>query len=229
MIIKICGLREPDNIRAVTKLGVDMIGFDFRLNSERFVQMISSMAGIIPDYSLERLNVARGKTTAATDADQLPKRVGVFSDDMPQSIVTRIYNYSLDYVQLDGGEPRETCENLLRTVIPDIKEELKIVKTIKIEDANDFEKCEQYVGAVDMFLFNVNKSKADWSILNSYTEEIPFLLGDIELEDAEKLKSLKHKMFAGVNLNEHFETAPVIKDVEKISQFISIIKGELSK
>ena len=45
-------------------------------------------------------------------------RVGVFVDDMPQNIVTRVYNYGLDYVQLHGDESRITCDNLRRTIDP---------------------------------------------------------------------------------------------------------------
>ena len=49
MIIKVSGMREARNIREVSALGIDMIGFDFFPSSERFVQMVSSQAGIIPD------------------------------------------------------------------------------------------------------------------------------------------------------------------------------------
>ena len=55
MIIKVCGMRDADNIRAVADLGVDLIGFVFCPQSLRFVKMIPSRAGIIPDYSEQRL------------------------------------------------------------------------------------------------------------------------------------------------------------------------------
>ena len=98
MIIKVCGMRDADNIRDISALGVDMIGLIFYPQSPRYVQMLSSGAGIIPDYAPDM-----GKTSL---------RVGVFVDDMPQNIVTRVYNYKLDYIQLHGNEPRETLENL---------------------------------------------------------------------------------------------------------------------
>ena len=50
MIIKVCGLREEGNIRDVENLGADLIGFDFRPGSERYVEMVSSNTGIMPDY-----------------------------------------------------------------------------------------------------------------------------------------------------------------------------------
>lgn len=96
-----------DNIRDISALGVDMIGLIFYPPSPRYVQQFSSGAGIIPDY--------------APDMGKTPLRVGVFVDDMPQNIVTRVYNYKLDYIQLHGNEPRETLENLRATIDPDIK------------------------------------------------------------------------------------------------------------
>ena len=98
MIIKVCGLREAENIRAISELAnVNMLGFNFCPDSPRFIRMISSRAGIIPDYSEERLQKARGlEPEVAADSTKRPKRVGVFVDDMPQNIVTRVYNYDLD-------------------------------------------------------------------------------------------------------------------------------------
>lgn len=75
MLIKVCGMRDADNIREVSQLGVDMIGFIFYPKSPRFVQMISSKAGIIPDYSEERIELAMARKTAETQKQ--PARVGV--------------------------------------------------------------------------------------------------------------------------------------------------------
>ena len=66
MIIKVCGMRETENIREVAELGVDMMGFIFWPESPRFVKMISAQAGIIPDYSEERLRKARGNSQQTT-------------------------------------------------------------------------------------------------------------------------------------------------------------------
>ena len=44
-------MRDADNIRDISALGVDMIGLIFYPQSPRYVQMLSSGAGIIPDYA----------------------------------------------------------------------------------------------------------------------------------------------------------------------------------
>lgn len=232
MIIKVCGMREPENIRAVSALGIDMMGFIFWKESPRFVQMISSQAGIIPDYSLERLNKGRGKVEESTNVIEQPKRVGVFVDDMPQSIVTRVFNYGLDFVQLHGEESRVMIENLRRTLEPDIKSGVKIIKALSIEKPEDVSRYKEYEGVVDMFLFDTkcktvggSGERFDWNVLDQYDGETPFLLsGGIGPDDVERVKSFKHPRFAGIDLNSRFEIEPGLKDVEALRQFINAIR-----
>ena len=87
MKIKVCGMRDADNIRNIAQLDIDMMGFIFSPKSPRYVQMISSSAGIIPDYSPERLDIAiRQDGKPSYVFPKRIKRVGVFVDDMPQNI-----------------------------------------------------------------------------------------------------------------------------------------------
>ena len=233
MYIKVCGMREPENIRAVSALGIDMIGFVFWPDSPRFVRMISSQAGIIPDYSVERLNKGRGKVEAPADEVVLPKRVGVFVDDMPQSIVTRVFNYDLDYVQLHGEESRVMIENLRRTLEPDIKSGVKIIKALSIGSPEDVSRYKEYEGVVDLFVFDTkcktvggSGEQFDWDVLKLYDGQTPFLLsGGIGPDDVERVKSFSHPQFAGVDLNSRFETEPGLKDVEALRQFIQAIRN----
>ena len=233
MYIKVCGMREPENIRAVSALGIDMIGFVFWPDSPRFVRMISSQAGIIPDYSVERLNKGRGKVEALADEVVLPKRVGVFVDDMPQSIVTRVFNYDLDYVQLHGEESRVMIENLRRTLEPDIKPGVKIIKALSIGSPEDVSRYKEYEGVVDLFIFDTkcktvggSGEQFDWDVLKLYDGQTPFLLsGGIGPDDVERVKSFSHPQFAGVDLNSRFEIEPGLKDVETLRQFIQAIRN----
>lgn len=226
-------MREPENIRAVSALGIDMIGFVFWPDSPRFVRMISSQAGIIPDYSVERLNKGRGKVEAPADEVVLPKRVGVFVDDMPQSIVTRVFNYDLDYVQLHGEESRVMIENLRRTLEPDIKSGVKIIKALSIGSPEDVSRYKEYEGVVDLFIFDTkcktvggSGEQFDWDVLKLYDGQTPFLLsGGIGPDDVERVKSFSHPQFAGVDLNSRFEIEPGLKDVEALRQFIQAIRN----
>lgn len=243
MQVKVCGMRDADNIREVSQLGVDMIGFIFYPKSPRYVQMISSKAGIIPDYSEERIkkNIAKEasggeavpvSSESSATSEKLPARVGVFVDDMPQNIVTRVYNYNLDYIQLHGNEPRETIENLRLTIEPDIHPGIKIIKAISVSTAEDIQKYKEYVGAVDLFLFDTkcktvggSGEQFDWQVLEHYDGDTPFLLsGGIGPDDAERVKSFQHPKCIGIDLNSKFEIEPALKDVEKLRKFLLKVK-----
>ena len=211
-------MRDADNIRDISALGVDMIGLIFYPPSPRYVQQFSSGAGIIPDY--------------APDMGKTPLRVGVFVDDMPQNIVTRVYNYKLDYIQLHGNEPRETLENLRTTIDPDIKPKIKIIKAISVSSAEDIKKYKEYVGAADLFLFDTkcktvggSGEQFDWQVLQAYDGDVPFLLsGGIGPDDAERVKNFHHPKCIGIDLNSKFEIEPALKDVEKLKQFLVKVK-----
>jgi len=242
MIIKVCGMREPENIRAVASLDIDLMGFIFYPQSSRYVQMISSRAGIIPDYSVERLKGLKErseensteKTGDSPNAAPLPARVGVFVDDMPQNIVTRVYNYSLDYVQLHGDESPVMIENLRRTLDPDIAPNVKIIKALSVRSEEEVRRWHDYNGLVDLFLYDTptekyggSGEKFDWSVLEAYDGDVPFLLsGGIGPDDVGRIKSFHHPQFAGIDLNSQFETAPAVKDVELLRTFIARIRNE---
>ncbi len=224
---------EPENIKAVESLGVDMIGLVFRKDDERYVRMVSSKAGIIPDYAPKSI----GDNSEKNDNSKKAGRVGVFADDMPQNIVTRIYNYSLDYVQLEGEETVFMIDNLRRTVDPDIHLGLKIIKKINVLNAEDLRQSHDYEGHVDMLLFAIRKSVANLqggtvgaanhyisNLVNAYDGDTPFLVGgDISLEDVNDIKEISNPMFAGVDLDCSFEIKPGSKDVEKLRSFISLL------
>lgn len=217
MIIKVCGMREPDNIRAVEELGIDWMGFIFYPQSPRYVAQVSSRAGIIPDYSTLK------------EPRQAVKRVGVFVDDMPQNIVTHVYNDHLDIVQLHGSESPVMMDNLRRTLDPDIRPDIKLMKALSVSSKADIERWRDYQGHADYLLFDTrcpekggSGQKFDWSILAAYDGNIPFLLsGGIGPDDAERVRAFRHPQCFGIDLNSRFETEPGVKDVERLRKFIS--------
>ena len=276
-LIKVCGMRDAQNIREVAALGVNLIGLIFYPKSPRYVESISSDAGIIPDYNgLTPMPLSKGEGSEMLDKQQkaeetegearnkqsesahsksaqsespfnkvttplsfgegqggeavIPKFVGVFVNDMPQNIVTAVYNYHLSYVQLHGDESPVMIDNLRRTLVPDIVPQIKIIKAISVSSAEDLKRCEQYEGHVDLFLFDTkckgyggSGQKYDWSVLEAYTGPTPFLLsGGIGPDDAARLRDFHHPQCVGIDLNSKFETAPGMKDVEKLKTFLSL-------
>ena len=127
MIIKVCGMREPDNIRAVDALeGVTWVGFIFHPRSPRFV---SEVPAYMPLHC---------------------KRVGVFVNEPQQGILDRMKSFGLDLIQLHGNETTEYCQELRSS----IGSELKIIKMIPITTTSDLEAAKPYESIVDFFLFD---------------------------------------------------------------------------
>ncbi|WP_455091532.1 phosphoribosylanthranilate isomerase [Prevotella jejuni] len=221
MIIKVCGMRDARNIHEVSQLGIDWIGLDFIPNSERYVSQIASCAGIIPDYS----SLSDLSSDKLSQQKEGPVLCGVFADDMPQNIVTRVVNFDLDVVQLNGDESSVMIDNLRRTLDPDIHAGIKIMKRLVITKREDIENYKEYAEEVDYFLFDVQDNLKDWSILDTYDGKVPFLVsGNISTEDIENIKALSHPMFYGISVNEKFESAPAVKDVALLKDFLEKIK-----
>ena len=127
MLVKVCGMREPENIEKVAQLGVDMMGFIFYPKSSRFASQ-----------SVDR-----------TAADKNVCRVGVFVNESAGLISYKIHQFDLNAVQLHGNESRELCELLHKQ-----NGLLKVIKAISVSTAGDIQKYKEYVGAVDYFLFD---------------------------------------------------------------------------
>ena len=221
MIIKVCGMRDARNIHEVSQLGIDWIGLDFIPNSERYVSQIASCAGIIPDYS----SLSDLSSDKLSQQKEGPVLCGVFADDMPQNIVTRVVNFNLDVVQLNGDESSVMIDNLRRTLDPDIHAGIKIMKRLVITKREDIENYKKYAEGVDYFLFDVQDNLKDWGILEAYDGKVPFLVsGNIGAEDIENIKTLSHPLFYGISVNEKFESAPAVKDIALLKDFLEKIK-----
>ena len=221
MIIKVCGMRDARNIHEVSQLGIDWIGLDFIPNSERYMSQIASCAGIIPDYS----SLSDLSSDKLSQQKEGPVLCGVFADDMPQNIVTRVVNFNLDVVQLNGDESSVMIDNLRRTLDPDIHAGIKIMKRLVITKREDIENYKEYAEGVDYFLFDVQDNLKDWGILEAYDGKVPFLVsGNIGAEDIENIKTLSHPLFYGISVNEKFESAPAVKDIALLKDFLEKIK-----
>lgn len=216
-------MREGDNIREVAALGADWLGMIFWPQSPRYVRMIPTGAGIIPD---------RGTLTEQCEATGF-KRVGVFVDDMAQNIITRVVNYNLDLIQLHGSETPTLIRNLRATLDPDIHPGIGFIKTISIAGPEDIDRYRDYEDCTDYFLFDTRCACAggsgrqfDWSALDRYDGRRPFLLsGGIGPDDADRIREISHPRFAGIDLNSRFESAPGVKDVERLREFIRKVRG----
>jgi phosphoribosylanthranilate isomerase len=205
-MIKVCGMRDIENINQLQELDIDFMGIIRYPESKRFVS------------ELQKEKISQEIMNKGT--------VGVYVNETFENILQDIIPLQLDVIQLHGDENSAFAKALLEI-------DIKIFKAFQITADFDFNKLKewqelarQYVGKL-FFLFDTatpdyggSGKKFNWSILDSYAGEVPFLLsGGITKEDAEELKQIKHKMFLGVDLNSKFETAPGLKNIEVLKLF----------
>src|SRR6478735_4533152 len=147
--VKVCGMRETENIRKVAACAPDFMGFIFYPGSLRFVGN---------DFKLPN------------DFPSQVERVGVFVQESTEEIIARATRHGLSYIQLHGGESVEQCAALKQ-------KGLKIIKVFSVGEEFDFQVVKEFVPVADYFLFDTKSSTYggsgrtfNWSLLNQYTE-----------------------------------------------------------
>lgn len=203
-MIKVCGMRDRDNIHAVAETGIDLMGFIFWQKSPRCagkerIEVPSNVAG-----------------------------VGVFVDEEPGIIADCVVRNGLSYIQLHGNESPSTIRQL-KALLP---HDIKVIKALSIREADDVKRWRLYADTADMFLFDTkcecvggSGEHFDWTVLSHYDGDIPFLLsGGIGPDDADRVNNFQHPQCAGIDLNSRFEIQPGHKDATLIANFIKKIK-----
>lgn len=207
LMIKICGMREPDNILKVANLEPDLMGFIFYPASLRYVSLTSD-----PD-------IFEGIPAGI-------RKAGVFVNTGSDMLIRTIRKFSLDIVQLHGNETPEICRQMKQ-------EGVQVIKTFNIKAGEDFKLCSDYISCTDYFLFDSLTSgyggsgkKFNWKLLDSYEQDHPFFLsGGIAPGDADAILKINNPAFYGIDVNSKFEVRPGVKDLEMLKEFICNIRN----
>lgn len=201
MIVKVCGMSDAVNIRLAEQLNIDWMGFIFYPPSPRYVERR-------PDYLPQR-----------------QQRVGVFVNADEAFILSRISLFGLQLLQLHGHETPRQCRSLREAT------GLSVIKAFSVKSAADVAETRHYEGAADYFLFDTptpgvggSGQSFDHSLLDHYTGATPFLLsGGLGPNSADNILALRHPRMAGIDLNSRFETAPGIKSIHRLQQFLQTL------
>ena len=201
--IKVCGMRDHENIRQVAALSPHYLGFIFYPHSPRFVGWDFKM----PDDLSPEIN-----------------RVGVFVNESSKVIVERAQSLGLHYIQLHGNEAVDQCVELKDSG-------LKIIKVFSVGDDFDFAATASYKAVADYFLFDTrgkyfggNARTFDWNLLNAYDQEVPFFLsGGLSPENIAEVKNIKDYNLYALDLNSGVEASPGLKDAGKVHAVIKAV------
>lgn len=195
--VKICGMKERENILEVGSGHTDFMGFIFYRKSPRYVG---------DDFVLP---------------EELPDsvgRVGVFVDESVETILRLSKKHKLTISQLHGNESTEMCKTLRAAG-------LHVIKVFGVGHDFDFSTIESYVSVVDYFLFDTQTDKYggsgktfDWSIIEEYPYDVPFFLsGGLNTENIRSLENHHPRLYA-LDFNSGLEIEPGIKDIEKVNE-----------
>jgi phosphoribosylanthranilate isomerase len=207
MKVKVCGITTVNQLKELEMMDVDFAGLIFHKPSPRYV-----LNEIKSPYSIKNENINI-------------KKVGVFVNESINTVIDTAKEWELDMVQLHGDETPEFCK--------EIKSVVKTTKAFRIGDSSSFANINAYSDVVDCFLFDTlgeryggTGKQFDWNLLTSTEINKPFFLsGGIGSDDVDKIDEICNRttsLFA-LDLNSKFEITPGIKDMDKLSVFLSSI------
>lgn len=210
-MIKVCGMKHPENMKAVAAARPDVMGLIFYEKSPRYFE------GVLPELP-ESLKLA-----------------GVFVNAKVENVVKKAAEHGLNYLQLHGDETPEYC-TALRSALKSSGSSAELIKVFSIAGEDDLSDIVKFENCADYFLFDTkgknrggNGLQFDWQVLRAYKLQIPFLLsGGIGPEDHEALEEFlqapEGRNCIGIDVNSGFELEPGLKDDKRLIHFISRIR-----
>lgn len=214
-------MRDPANIQAVAALPIHFMGFIFYDKSPRYVTKADEIAACPDDLT----------------------KVGVFVNADIDFVLHKIDQYQLNAVQLHGNETPQYITDLVKQLWSTMQlvanSDIDIIKAFSVDSEFNFKNVKPYSPHIKYFLFDTKSPqhggagiKFDWSILEKYAENVPFLLaGGISENDIESIveQCRNNPNLYAIDLNSKFEIEPAVKDVQKLKSFIDRLNQKMNK
>lgn len=190
-IVKVCGITRREDAVAAAEAGASAIGFVFYPKSPRFVEPeVAARLG----EGLER------------PGEGLPVwKVGVFVNEPPAMIAAVMSAALLDVAQIYGGEAPPHA---------------RVWKAFRVGGSFD---ASLMAGAEAVMLDGISNGNAfDWNIAGNITKENPaarvIVAGGLDASNV--AEAIRVARPWGVDASSRLETAPGVKDHEKVRKFV---------
>lgn len=210
--IKVCGLTDPEQARAVADAGADWIGINFHPPSPRFVseERAAAIVAALPD----------------------PERaVGVFCDRPPRDVIALAQSVGLRVIQLHGAEPPEDLVAFGAA--------FQVIRACRLEDSKSIDQMADYLerarrlGRVpDAVLIDAHApgllGGTGRTIAAALLDQLPalpnlILAGGLTPDNvAERVWSVRPWM---VDVAGGVESRPGWKDLDRVRAFIAAARG----
>ncbi len=204
--IKICGLSTPATLEAALAAGAGMVGLQFHPRSPRFVTH---------ERAAQLAAMARGKAEI----------VAVFVDLDLSAVQDLVAAVKPDWLQPHGRETPAAAAALGSAT------GLRVMKALGVAQAGDLAAVPAYAAVADRTLHDAKPPKDaaypgghgrpfDWALLAGLDPALPFMLSG-GLNPANVADAIRIVRPAGVDVSSGVESAPGVKDVGKITDFIA--------
>jgi phosphoribosylanthranilate isomerase len=205
--IKICGLSTPESIDAAARAGATHIGLVHFESSPRHV-------------TLDQAAALRAQTPPSL------KVVLLLVNAEPELTAQAFERVRPDVIQFHGTETPEWLALVNQHM------RVEIWKALGLRDRQTLVNADRYDDVVDRLLFDApaqalpggTGTRVDWSLLRDFQHRIPWgLAGGLSPDNvAEALRMTKAPL---VDVSSGVESAPGVKDVDKIAAFCKAVRA----
>ena len=210
MQAKICGLRTIESVNAAVAAGTAYVGFNFFPKSPRYVtfSQAAELAKSMP------AGVVKVALTVNADDDAIAKMLGEVPTDM---------------LQLHGSETPKRVAHIRERF------DLPVMKAVGVADASDLPQLVEYSKVADQLLVDAKPPKGsplpggnglafDWRLIADLEWPTPWMLaGGLTPENVAEAMRLTGATM--VDVSSGVESAPGVKDLDKIAAFVKAAKG----
>lgn len=196
--IKLCGLSRPEDIQAANELKVDYIGFVFAQKSRRYVA---------PERAAALKKLLSPQIRA----------VGVFVNEMPETVAELLRSGTIDFAQLHGQEDGDYIQQLRALT------DKPIIQAFRIASAQDCKAAQE--STADYILLDSGAGTGesfDWTMIGQIQRPY-FLAGG--LSSANAADCVRRLQPYAVDVSSGIETNGV-KDPIKMAEFVSAVRKE---
>lgn len=254
-LIKICGITKLEYAMTALRAGANMVGLIFVKSSPRCISMEEAKriahavqqygereGPILPQMIEEELVdqasstmewFQRNASALRRVSSRAPLVVGVFANQSPEEVNAIATEVGLDIVQLHGDEGFEAC----RQINFPTARVIHLPDTYNI-DSVDSEAILHHIesNAANFILLDttIKGQKGgtgvtfDWNIATRFQQAgIPCLMaGGLTTHNVHKAITLGRPL--GVDVSSGVESAPGVKDLEQVEEFVKIVKNFFS-
>lgn len=205
---KICGLSTPETLNAAIAGGASHVGFVFFPPSPRnvsFEQAAGLAAGVPPQVA----------------------RVGVFVDPDDALVDEAVHAGELDAIQLHRTAPEKVAHIRRFSGV-------ETWAAVAVKTRADLNAARGYAGAADRVLYDAKTPEGaalpggmglrfDWTLLDGFAHSLPWALsGGLDAENVAEAASRTGARL--VDVSSGVESAPGVKDVDKIAAFLQAVR-----